>query len=109
MTKRQCSVFPWLRAKHRHHTNYRRFKEEIPWVDTVPVSKVGHWVIHGLAGGVLWMDKAVTRQNQLARWLPVSTLWRYPNPAQRVIHLWCRFPLAAKTIVVLSLVYKMRY
>ena len=103
--KKRCSVFPWLKAQHRHHTNYHRYKEEIPWLDLVPVSKTGHWVIHGLAGGVGWMDKAVTRQNQIARALPLTTLWKYPNPVQRLLHLWCRIPIPGKVVLILILVY----
>ena len=100
-----CALLPWLPAKHRHHTNYHRFNHEIPWLDLVPVSKTGHWVIHGLAGGVLWMDKAVTRQNQIARALPLTTLWKYPNPAQRLLHLWCRLHVMGKALLLLSLLY----
>ena len=103
--KRRCSVFPWLKAEHRHHTNYHRYKEEIPWLDLVPVSTAGHWAIHGLAGGVLFMDKAVTRQNRIARWLPLTPLWKYPNPAQRAIHAWCRLPVPGKAGLILILVY----
>lgn len=103
--KKRCSVFPWLPAKHRHHTNYHRYKEEIPWLDLVPVSKTGHWVIHGLAGGVGWMDKAVTRQNQIARSLPLTTIWKYPNPVQRLLHLWCRIPIPGKVVLIVMLYF----
>jgi hypothetical protein len=86
----QCAMLPWLKARHIHHTTYRG--PEWLWVDMLPLSVTGHWVIHVLAGGSGRMAKAVTRQNRNAKALPLTGLWRYPNPAQRALHAWCRVP-----------------
>jgi hypothetical protein len=88
--KYDCSLFPWLKARHIHHTSYKG-PERLYW-DMLPLSVAAHWLIHGVAGGVLTMPKAVTRQNRIARRLPLRWLWKYPNPAQRLLHAWCRVP-----------------
>lgn len=90
----QCALLPWLKARHIHHTAYGGL--ELLWVDMLPLSVTGHWVIHVLAGGAGRMEKAVTRQNRNAKALPLPWLWRYPNPAQRALHAWCRVPNVLK-------------
>lgn len=87
----RCAMFPWLRARNIHHAAYGG--PERLWWDLLPLSLTAHWILHGLAGGSVTMRKAVTRQNRMARALPLPWLWRYPNPAQRCLHWWCRIPV----------------
>jgi len=86
----RCALFPWLEARNIHHTAYGGPEEM--WWDLLPLSLTAHWIIHGIAGGSVTMPKAVTRQNRMARALPLTWLWKYPNPAQRLLHGWCRVP-----------------
>lgn len=92
--KYRCAIFPWAKARHIHHTTYNG--PEVLWLDLLPLSVPAHWFVHGVLGGSLWMAKAVTRQNRNANHLPLPWLWRYPNPAQRLFHLWARIPLLLK-------------
>ena len=90
----RCQLLPWLKANHRHHTHYIYG----PWYgppyvmgwDILNLSPRAHWLVHGLAGGTLTMRQAVTRQNRVARLMPLTWLWRYPNPAQRLLHAVAR-------------------
>jgi hypothetical protein len=86
----KCQLLPWLKANHRHHTHYTHGKWYGPpyrmgW-DILRLSPFAHWLIHGIAGGTLTMNRSVTRQNAMAERLPLPWLWRYPNPVQRVLH-----------------------
>jgi hypothetical protein len=92
--KYQCCVFPWLKARHIHHTTYKG--PEWLWLDMLPVSMPAHRLIHVVAGGSGRMVKAVTIQNRRARSMPLAWLWRYPNPLQRCIHAWGRVPNVLK-------------
>jgi hypothetical protein len=93
-----CSLFPLIKARHIHHTCYGGL--EILRYDLLPLSVFGHWLIHGVAGGSIWMNKAVTRQNKsfLAKKLPF--LFKYPNVLQRILHLWCRLPWLLKLGII---------
>jgi hypothetical protein len=90
----QCSLFPWLKARHIHHTRYGGV--ELLWLDMLPLSVSAHWLIHVVAGGSGQMEKAVTIQNRNAKTLPCTWLWKYPNPIQRFLHAWCRVPTTLK-------------
>ena len=90
----RCAMFPWLKGRNIHHTAYGG--PERLWWDLLPLSLTAHWVIHGLLGGSLTMPKADTRQNRMARALPLSWLWKYPNPLQRCVHWWCRIPVVVR-------------
>lgn len=92
--KYQCCIFPWLKARHIHHTTYKGL--ELLWLDMLPVSVPAHWLLHVVAGGSGRMEKAVTIQNRNAKALPLTWLWRYPNPVQRIIHMWGRVPAVLK-------------
>lgn len=101
----QCAIFPWLKARHIHHTAYGG--PERLWLDLLPVSVTAHWLIHGVAGGSVWMQKAVTRQNKMARRLPMSQVWQYPNMLQCLLHLWGRLPAILKgalTVMAVGLI-----
>lgn len=101
--KYRCAFFPWLQARSLHHTRYGQ--QEVLWVNLLPLSKTAHRIIHCILGGSVWMKEAVTRQNKMAKQLPNPSLWKYPNPAQRAAHAWCRFPVPLKAIALLALLW----
>lgn len=46
LTHRRCCLLPWLRAVEAHHLHYRNFKQEWVLRDTVPLSALGHRIVH---------------------------------------------------------------
>lgn len=46
LTKHHCVIFPWLKSRNIHHMTYKNFQKERVLRDTVPLSKIAHWVIH---------------------------------------------------------------
>ena len=118
----RCALFPWLKAQSIHHTTYKG--PEWLWWDLLPLSKPAHWLIHCPAAGrlIIWagvrqawaaptgaklqwpwgyqMPGSVRLQNRIARRLPLSLLWRYPNPVQRLLHGLCRVPPLLRVVAV---------
>ena len=110
---RQCAVFPWLRCATWHHTHSAAYEPTVParmgW-NCVPVSRTGHWLIHVVLGGSgrmviekgqrYWSGRAgrdigaIEIQKHYAYhaqpWASNPALWLFPNPFQRIIHVWCR-------------------
>lgn len=77
--KYRCALRPWVRTyglAHAHHTNYKRYHQELIWIDLIPLSPSSHTFIHKWLGGA----KNVTEQ----KW------GKYPNLLQRLVHVWCR-------------------
>jgi hypothetical protein len=96
----RCCILPVFQAQHLHHTTYARYNNgEQLWVDLLPVCGFSHWLLHGVAGGSLWMRKAVTRQNRMAKRLGLKWLLGYPNPLQRTLHMWGRLPASIKDLL----------
>lgn len=92
----RCSVLPFLKANHRHHTTYKDYGRD-RYANTINVSPFAHWLIHGVAGltlvGAIAPIHAVKIQNKIAVSLwPLTPLLKYPNPLQRLIHNWARLP-----------------
>jgi hypothetical protein len=72
----------------------------------VPVSGIGHWVLHGLLGGTgrmvikegsrYWGGTAqrnigaIAIQNHNSKEMFYPDFWQFPNPLQRLAHAWCR-------------------
>jgi hypothetical protein len=102
--KYRCCILPFFQAQYLHHTDYSRYNDgEQLWVDLLPVSGLAHWLLHGVAGGSIWMGKAVTRQNRLAKRLGLKWLLGYPNPLQRTLHAWGRLPIQFKDLLGLMI------
>lgn len=105
----RCSIIPVLKANHRHHTSYAAYGRD-RFANTIPVSQFAHWLIHGVLGGTVVGGvapvHAVELQNKMAKCFPrpLSGLLWYPNPFQRVVHLWARLPVLVKAGIVLYLV-----
>jgi hypothetical protein len=96
----RCCILPVFQAQQLHHTTYSRYNNgEQLWVDLLPVCLLAHWLLHGVAGGSLWMGKAVTRQNRMAKRLKLRWLLGYPNPLQRALHMWGRLPVLVKCLL----------
>jgi hypothetical protein len=51
LTRHRCVLLPWRRSEECHHLHYFNFKHEVPWVDIVPLSRLGHSIVHL---GVFW-------------------------------------------------------
>jgi hypothetical protein len=88
-------MFPWVRigkysskkyGKYNiHHTGvgYRHLGEEKLWKDVLPLCPLAHWIIHG--------------GNMKAK-----APWQ-PNLLQKMLHLWCSFPLLIKRLILVLL------
>ena len=76
---------------HFHHTSSGAYGRERPGYNYLLLSWWSHWFVHFL-GGIFIPGKSVTIQNRRAKSLPLSLIWKYPNPAQRLFHAWCRMP-----------------
>lgn len=50
-THRRCCLFPFLRAVEAHHMHYRNFEGELVVRDIVPLSRLGHRIVHAW---ILW-------------------------------------------------------
>jgi len=106
---RRCSVFPLLPAQTWHHTHSGAYDPRVParmgW-NCVPVSHIGHRLLHVVLGGTgrmviktgqrYWGGRAgrpigaIEIQKHYARQMGRSEFWIFPNPAQRLAHAWCR-------------------
>ncbi len=51
LTGHRCALLPWRRSEECHHLHYFNFKHEVPWVDIVPLSRLGHSIVHF---GLFW-------------------------------------------------------
>ncbi len=51
LTGHRCVLLPWRKSEECHHLHYFNFKHEMPWVDIVPLSRLGHSIAHL---GVFW-------------------------------------------------------
>lgn len=75
----RCGLFPWVRIGNGkryacHHMNYRNLGNERLRKDVIPLCPFAHdFVIHGILSDF----KSAGKQG------------RYPNLAQRLVHLWC--------------------
>lgn len=89
-----------------HHTSTDAYDHEIPGYNYILLTRRAHWLVHAL-GGILFLRKgAISIQNKRAKNLPLSSLWEYPNPPQRLFHFWCRVPGAVRlTMLLAMLVY----
>jgi len=90
----RCSMFPWVKIgrgrKYRiHHLHYRNLGSERLRRDVVPLCPFAHdFIIHGILSGF----RSAGKQK------------RYPNLAQRAVHLWCIQRLWMKGLLMLGLV-----
>lgn len=89
-----------------HHTHSGAYGHERPGWNLLLLTPWAHRLVHTLGGvPMLGMNKrAVTIQNQRAKQLPCSWLWRYPNPLQRGFHCWCRVPMVVRGFGVTMLI-----
>jgi hypothetical protein len=68
LTKGRCALIPLLRASEAHHVSYRRLGHEWVWLDTIPLSWIGHKLVHLLP---LW---AYPMRGAVNAWLRLSAI-----------------------------------
>ena len=79
-----------------HHTHTAAYGDEKPGWNYLLLCPLAHWFVHNFLGGAWFSDRDVTVQNSRAEKMPLPWLWRYPNPPQRLFHLWCRSPMTLR-------------
>ena len=95
----RCALFPWVaigkthKGKYRryaiHHLHYRRLGQERYWWDVLPLCPFAHnWIVHGILSGF--------RRAKQQR--------HFPNCAQKLIHVWLRFPGMLKYMLMIGLI-----
>lgn len=76
LTRRRCCLLPWRRAVHAHHLHYRNLGTEQPLRDLVPLSDLGHRIVHAW---VLWRGPMRGLMSGLLRMLTIAVaIWVRP-------------------------------
>lgn len=84
--------------KYNFHHTHRYDCRALPGWNYIAMSPAAHAFMHLLGGVWPWEMKlgAVELQNKRARGLPISWLWRFPNPAQRLLNAWLRLQVLTR-------------
>ncbi len=96
----RCSMFPWVKCgkgyPYRiHHKAYDNVGKETLWKDVIVLCPFAHdFIIHGILSGF----KSAGKQKK-----------KYPNKAQRLVHLWCSIPVWGKTLIIAATIYAIAY
>lgn len=91
----------YQRYNFHHTTSPFAYGGEIPGWNYILLCPLAHWFVHNVLGGSWFSDRDVTVQNARAKKMPLTWLWKYPNPLQRLFHNWCRLPMIFRQFILL--------